>query len=378
MDEKRFYQALDNIAQRNIPETVDVLPMVQKQLRQKKQHYPTRHYPQLAKFAASVLMGLLLMATTVYAVMQWSIHDSALNADLLTEIGLSQTINGTTVQVDWAYADANRIVLAYTMSDAAGQLQRHEATDVVLTDSEGHVYQPVSAFYADFDMPQMLTGNAHFDARIIDNNPESLALQLRVLDAFVFKFSVPFIAGVRIDKQPDIEVNGVKVNLEWAVITPSMTRVYVCYEAPSDELWTPSLQLAFEGQRVAREAGTNYPDFDGIQRRADGRWCRGNIFLAGYEQQPQQITLTITHLQTQHVYSEQNMQRAAEILAGYGIQAIVIRNEVQEEGYLLNIPNPPKDLDVMEQAWQDAMLNMGTPIKGERITGPWAVTVTLP
>lgn len=379
MDEKNLYQALDNIGKRNMPDTLDILPAVQKQVMLRKQRYPSRWYQQSTKLVASVMTCLLLVATTVYAATQWSVHDPALREDMFTEIGLSQTIDDTTVHLEWAYADANRIVLSYSITDEAGELYREQATDVVLTDDMGRQYQPMGAFYADFDVPEMLTGNAHFDASIIDNNPLSLNLQVRLLDDFKFDFSVPFIAGIRIEKQPDIEVNGVRVNLESAVITPSMTRIYLCYESPGHEYWVPGLQLAFDDQRVAREAGADYPDFQPMERREDGRWCRGNIFLASYEELPQEITLTITHLQNAHRYSEENMRRAAEVLAGYGIEAIVMRNEAQtEESYLLSIPNPPDDPDLMEEAWNNAMQDMGDPIKGERIEGPWIITVELP
>lgn len=379
MDEKNLYQVLDNIGKRNMPDTLDVLPAIQKQMMPGKQRYPSRWYQQPAKLVASVMTCLLLVVTTVYAVTQWLVHDPALHEGMLTEIGLAQTIDDTTVHLEWAYADANRIVISYSITDETGELRREQAANVILTDDTGRLYQPIGAFYADFDVPEMLTGNAHFDASIIDNNPPSLDLQFHLLDGFIFDFTVPFISGIHIEKQPDIEVDGVRVNLEWAVITPSMTRVHLCYEAPGDEFWVPGIQLAFDDQHVAREAGASYPDFDTMQRREDGRWCRGNIFLAGYEETPQEMALIVTHLQNRHVYSEENMRRAAEVLAGYGIEAIVMRNEAQvEESYLLSIPNPPDDPDLMEEAWEDAMQNMGDPIKGERIEGPWLITVELP
>jgi len=379
MDEKKLYQVLDNIGKRNMPDTLDILPTVQQQIMQRKQGYPSRWYQEPIKLVASVMTCLLLVATTVYAVTQWSIHDPALNEDIVTEIGLSQTIDDTTVYLEWAYADANRIVLSYSIADESGELRREQATDVVLTDDNELQYQYIGAFYADFDVPEILTGNAHFDASIIEDDPQSLDLQFSVLDRFIFDFTVPFISGVRIEKQPDVEVNGVSVSLEWAVISPSMTRIRLCYEAPGDEFWVPGVQLAFDGQRVALEAGANYPGFSGIRRYEDARWCRDQIFLAGYEEQPQEITVTVTHLQNSHLYSKENMRRAAEILAGYGIEAIVMKNEAQtEESYLLSIPNPPDDAVLMAEAWEDAMQNMGDPIRGERIEGPWIIEVELP
>lgn len=379
MDEQKTYQVLDNIGKRNMPDTLDILPTVQKQIGQRKPQFLPHWYQHPVKLAASVLVCLFLVATTAYAVTRLSIHDPALDQDLITEIGLSQTIDDTTVYLEWAYADANRIVLSYSIADASGELRREQANEIVLSDGEGNRYQPVNAFYADFDVPEMLTGNAHFDASIIENNPQSLDLQLQLLDDFVFDFTLPFIPGIRIEEQPDVIVNGIHANLVEAVITPSMTRVHVCYETPDVEVWVPNIRLSFDGQRVAREVGASYPDFDGLQRRQDERLCRGHIFLAGYKELPEEVTLTITSLQTRHIYSEENMRRAAEVLAEYGIAAVVMRNEAQaEESYLLNIPNPPDNLDLMEAAWEDAMQNMGDPIQGERIEGPWIFTMQLP
>lgn len=379
MDEKKIYQALDHIGQQHMPDTLDVLPAVQQQIFHRTQRYTSRKSQQLARVAASVMISLLFIATTAYAIVQWSSHDPALREDMITEIGQSQTIDGTTVNLDWGYADSNRIVLSYSITDESGQLQREQATDVSLTDAGGRVYQPVSAFYASFDVPEMLTGNAHFDASIIDDNPQSLDLQFSLLNRFFFDFTLPLIADVRIEKQPDVEVNGVRVNLEWAAITPSMTRAYLCYEVPQDEDWSASLKLMFDGQRVAREAGASYPDMNRFQRRDDGRQCRGYIFLAGYDERPQEITLTVSHLQTAHLYSEENMRRAAEVLASYGIEAIVTPNTAQEvESYLLSIPHLPDDLDLVERAWEDAMRQTGEPLQGERIDGPWIITAKLP
>lgn len=379
MDEKNLYHVLDNIGKRNMPDTLDILPRIQKQIAHSKTQYSSRWYQQPAKLIASAMACLLFVTTTVFAITQWSIHDPALHEDMLTEIGLSQTINGTTVDLEWAYADANRIVLSYSISGEAGELQQDQATDVVLTDNDGHIYQYIGAFYADFDVPEILTGNAHFDASMIEGNPQSLDLHLRVLDDFIFDFTVPFLPGIHIQKQPDVEVDGVNVSLEWAIVSPSMTRISLCYEAPQDEFWVPGVQLAFDGQRVAREVGASYPGFSGIRSSEDERWCRDHIFLASYEEEPHEITLTVTHLQNSHLYSEENMIHAAEILAEYGIEAIVMRNEAQaEESYLLSITNPPDNLDLMEEAWNDAMQNMGEPIRGERIEGPWVITVELP
>jgi hypothetical protein len=385
MDKKTLYHALDRIGKRHMPDTLDILPDLQQQMQRRQQRSSLsrwyQHPQHSMKRIATVLVCLLLAVTTTYAVTQLATNDPALYPDMVTPIGASQTIDGTTVSVEWAYADANRIVLSYSMTTETGKLQREQITDVALTDSQGRFYRPVKAFYADLEIPAMLTGNAHFDAGIIDDNPQSLDLQFRVRDNFVFDVTVPFIAGVQVGKQSAVEAGGFNVNLEQAVITPSMTRIRLCYDVPDNQAWMPTVQLAFEGQRVAQEPGAAYPDFDGIQQLDENSRCRGYIFLAHSddERRPQTMTLTVTGLQTGHLYSEESMQRAAEVFARYDIEARIVRNTAQEtESYLLSLPNPPADPDRMEQIWAEAMQQAGEPLIGERIEGPWIITVELP
>lgn len=384
---KNRYHLLDRLAQRHMPDTLDILPALQQQMNQRATPPSRRIASPLVNLrlnsALIAAVVLLLGVGIVYAVAQFAIHDPAIKPDMITEIGQSQTIGDTTVTLDWAYADANRISLAYTISDATGQFEaiddRFKALNIHLTDDQARLYKPISAFYADYDTEALLTVNGHFDASVIDDTPQALNLELTLLDGFTFAFTVPFIASINIDKQPDVVVHDIAFNLEWAVITPSMTRVHVCYEAPGDDVWVPSLALAFDGKQVAREAGASYPDYGMYYKEDIGRWCRTHIFLTQYETLPQTVTLTAGHLQSPHRYSRENMEQMAAVYAEYGIDAVVMRNETSaEESYLLSFAELPEDFDLRDKIEEEARQKMGAPLKGERIEGPWIITLTLP
>ncbi|MCA9893756.1 MAG: DUF4179 domain-containing protein [Anaerolineae bacterium] len=379
MDQKTIHKLLDNIAERNMPASVDILPGLQSQLDKpiRASASPLR-YPSNA--AAILVACLLFVATTVYAIVQLQIQDPALDESMVTQINLSQTIDDIAVTVDWAYADANRIVIAYSMSDEDNPLDAAIPTNQ-LWDSEGHRFLSVPVgYHLDQPLPEMLRGNLHYDASIVKGEPESLDLRLRLRGDFSFEFSVPFIPGVRIVRQPVIENAGLGVNLEWAIITPSMTRVFICYDTPNDDTWVPSLRVEFDGHPIGLEPGAHILGMKTNNEDANGRPCREHFFLDTYDELPNQVTFLVRHLQTATYYSEESMQRAAEVLAGHGIESEVVRNgHLPPVSYILSFTLPPTiDYVEFDRIWDEALLAAGEPLSGESIEGPWEITVDLP
>ncbi|QPC80818.1 DUF4179 domain-containing protein [Phototrophicus methaneseepsis] len=379
MNENTLHRILDDIGKQNIPQDVDIYPAIEARLTaHSKWRFSWR--VMSSRLAASVLIGVLFLATTVYAVTQLNMNDPGLQENMVTVLGLSQTVDDMTVTLDWAYADANRIVVGYSVRGDEEISSEDWRPHLRLTDSTGRQYQPVLGFGANWLTSQKLTSGAYFDALPIENTPESLDLRLSIQAAFVFDFTVPFVAGVRLEGLPPVEVAGLQASLEWAIIAPSMTRTYICYEVPDDPLWAVSganVELSFDDIPVAHGGTAHHPM--GGPRLQDGRQCQEDLFLTTYNERPQTLTLTIISLHTPHRYSQENMHRAAEILGTYGIEADVILNEAQEEeSYMLNIPNPPLDEDLFDKAWEEAMANMGEPLSGERINGPWQLQAEVP
>src|SRR4051812_46636298 len=114
MDEKAFSQILDTLAARHMPPDIDLFPDVQARLKKKRSFIPLLQQ-RPARLVASLVVCLLVVVTTVYAA-QLLVRDPGLRENMVTPLNLSQTKGDVTVTIDWAYADANRIKLAYTVS----------------------------------------------------------------------------------------------------------------------------------------------------------------------------------------------------------------------------------------------------------------------
>ncbi len=222
-------------------------------------------------------------------------------ADLVQELGLSQTVNGVTVTLERAYADANRIVLGLTIKDPHGQ--RYDVHRFTLTDAAGTVFPQTTGFGAagqsDIFGIQLPPGEeAHvlcFDAAAVEGAPAELDLRLAVevrelvlptdtpgpsitsagspaepaepmvveleplpqgavVGTFTFDFSVPFVAGRVAEVNQTVEAAGVAVRLERVVVTPSETRVYLRFDPPGEVEtgWTAIVRLKAPGDVRSR------------------------------------------------------------------------------------------------------------------------------
>jgi len=122
MKDEQLQETLEAIANDAIPEDIDLWEEIEMQLL--KDSMPRRTpFRRLAQVAALVIM-LMTVSTGVYAVVNQIIDDgdetirTLSEADLVTVLDQEQTVDGITLTLDWAYADANRIALAYqTMFD---------------------------------------------------------------------------------------------------------------------------------------------------------------------------------------------------------------------------------------------------------------------
>lgn len=177
-------------------------------------------------------------------------------ANLWQPIDQSQTIDGFTVTVRRAYADANRVIIAYTieMPPEYGPFDI-TAREMRLTTADGtELPWPqygVGYVFGDSNIGSMYS----FDAAAIQGAPAELTLHLTMRDVmavrkdtplpepgttmvdrlphitipgpFEFDFTVPFIAGRVAELNQTVTANGVPLTLERVVVTPSETRTIV-------------------------------------------------------------------------------------------------------------------------------------------------------
>ncbi|MCZ7544229.1 MAG: DUF4179 domain-containing protein [Anaerolineae bacterium] len=215
-------------------------------------------------------------------------------SDLGTELNLSQTIDGYTVTLEWAYADGNRLTVAYTIAGAPG---------VAYTNLEGGSHRllylgppPVelpglfgvgNAFSDDPPYePSQQVGNVSantytFDLTALDPVPDVLDLRLelevtavttlkrtqipdpasadyeafwgRPIGPFVFAFSLPVHSLARVLTAPQTATDqGVAITLARVTVTSSQTRLLLCFEAPDPARhWTLIPRLTTDEETVA-------------------------------------------------------------------------------------------------------------------------------
>lgn len=224
-------------------------------------------------------------------------------AGLAQELDLSQTIDGVTVRLERAYADANVVLVGYTVS---GPEERYFASGGKLTTLSG---QSLPRMFAEGVVPgsDIILGGwrssersaliAAFDASSLNGEPSTISLHLETrvdeppvqgvfqpsTGPFVFDFDVPFHAAKVITVGQTAEAAGVTIGLELVIISPWATRAvlkfYSPYDGPDSCLPIVSLQLpsgvseAESFGHVSRDSSSEYLDyFTGDFTGQHGEW----------------------------------------------------------------------------------------------------------
>ena len=261
--------------------------------------------PRPIAVGATVLAALVLAgaALALGARLQQLINQDAglravFESDLGTELNLSQTIDGYTVTLEWAYADGNRLTVAYTIAGAPG---------VAYTNLEGFSPRLIYLGSPPVELPGLFgVGNAFsddppyepsqqvgnvsantytFDLTALDPVPDVLDLRLelevtavttlkrtqmpdpasadyeafwgRPIGPFVFAFSLPVHSLARVLTEPQTATDqGIAIMLARVTVTPSQTRLLLCFEAPDPaRRWTLIPRLTAGGEAVAGGGG---------------------------------------------------------------------------------------------------------------------------
>ncbi len=337
MNEQRIIQALHESAKQAIPADLDLWPAIRARLQPRRQPSPW------AKLTPAARLGLALLILTLFLAMSAGVYavapilsrafqmDDGLRyiewAKLGQEVNLSQTVDGFTVTLQRVYADANRIVIGYTVSSPPGQRYANfHLTQARLIDDKGTVFS--SGVIGVGAGVEAGTGGYvdSFDAAGVQGTPDVLHLRLvtnldiiplvtaqvspivtrksedpsvtiaevlpqpkgPIIGPFTFDFSVAFIPGRVVQVQQTVEKSGIAVRLERVVVTPSETRAILCLKTPSGEPmhWTPIVGLAARGK--SSHAGA----ISGGSEIGESGCYRYSVFFSYYDQ-PGEWTLTV-------------------------------------------------------------------------------------
>jgi hypothetical protein len=245
-------------------------------------------------------------------------------------IDLSQTIDGTTIGLQRAYADANRIILGYTITQ--GDATPYQVA-IRVSDDHGTVFPDLGAAgsgsvdgqageVSSFDtaavagMPaelhlhvvMTLTPLITGAARAADTPPPQTprtAMASAALERagpprgpFTFDVTVPFLAARVAEVHRTVLAAGIPLTLERLIVTPSETRAIVRFTPPTsagNTDWTPIVALEasdWASTATGHPQGALGPEL--VQRLADGSWIYR--FLDALDDKSGPWTVSVTEL----------------------------------------------------------------------------------
>lgn len=343
MKEQRVVQTLQEIAEREVADSVDLWPAIQARLQ------PRRRRSRWAQLRPTTRLGwaflamalLLAMSTMAYAVVpivsRLFQQEAGLShierVGLSQEIDLSLTIDGITVTLERGYADINRIVLGYTIHAADGR--RYDPYSIRLSDANGAVLLPMIGMgvtgqsdVMEISLPPGEGGFVlSFDAADLQSMPSILDLHLEIelkefvlplnepdlppaqenlsappvvtvagttamhegalVGPFTFDFGLPLSSGHTIEVQQTVEAAGVALELKRVVVTPSETRALLCIESPGHE---------WEDWAVVATLGTEAGQAENAWSANSEEDCALHSFLPPLDEQEGDWTLTVTEV----------------------------------------------------------------------------------
>ncbi len=394
MNEKLLHELLTEIAEQEVKDDMNLWPKIQSQLNTPLSRR-TRSTLSVLKFA-TVLALMLVVTAAAYAIYQGiRMGDSGLEAvnqeNLVTHLNMTQVVDGITVTLNYAYADANRIVVDYAASGTA------EPEDNVsgfifylatLTDNQGHEFVGLNGAGGGGggggggSEPGGLTSfgagmQGHYDASIIEDAADNLNLMLELAfgvtyqdgsfgepSRAVFEFAIPFNPGTTIDTAQTISTSDVDMTLRKIVIAPSLTRLELCHNAPGEREWLIYGKLAINGEEVVAE---DYLMGAAAAPMDDRTPCWALNLPEALDKQRGDWTLTITALR---IVGTEDREVVAEILErDYGILVTLQPGG----GYTYDTPTEEAGRELIFETLDQVILE-----NLEAINGPWVFEVQVP
>ena len=164
----------------------------------------------------------------------------------LTNVHLAKTTGPYTVTLQKLYADANNIVVGYTIDSTNVDPYSALSAWPTLTVIPGGQTLQVSL--------AILTNNArsvavlaYFDAASIQEDPQQLNLRIAIpvgKSTTTFNRATPFQAGKTVEVNQTVTSNGHSLTLDRVVITPSETRTYLITHPDTTLILSGSLSAA--------------------------------------------------------------------------------------------------------------------------------------
>ncbi len=373
----------------------------------------------------SLVIALFLLPGATSLAQENPIWTAAQQADLVSEIGQSQTIGDVTLTLNWAYVDPQRLAVNYTVETTDADLNLFDifspySSYPILGDTEGSNFSYSTANFEAGDTANKRTATVEYysqavrpgkgtDEWIIDNDyfathfdmlpatmtmrfeltlggftvddtfyiPESSTLKIgdtvEPIGPFQFEFSASIHPELVIEPNQSIEARGLNMTLESVSITPMQTTARVCYDMPDSQDWMPKATLTLDGEiGMLTSMSITVPKQD-LALETEHR-CRDLSFQAFHETAPDVLTLDIGSLATSMMEGPAEWEQIKQVLAGQGID-IQVNFETSPQGGggigidILEIPEGVDFNDAVDAAREEL---------GKIMRGPWTFTLDLP
>jgi len=148
---------------------------------------------------------------------------------LAQQYDLSQTIDGVTAKLEYAYTDMNTAIVGVSVEGS----DRNSSFRLYMQDGR----ELDGSFATATERGEWVWS---FEMPVIDGNPSSLNLHMEISvskdkEPFIFDFEVPYYDGKIVNVGQTVEAEGVNVELESLFISPSETRAILYISPQTDE-----------------------------------------------------------------------------------------------------------------------------------------------
>jgi len=306
---------------------------------------------------------------------------------------VSQTLDGVTVKIDWAYVDESRVAIQYTISglDWPDGSYMDSSTQIhmsipELTNFQFGGFGGALGGYASPSERGVITGTSDqglstgiWDA---DNFPSvNLGVVFPVAgpaDAgtFQFEFTVPVVSGSRHVENIDqtIIASNVSMTLKSLILSPSHAEALVCFQMPSAIDWgLTASKLNLRGREYPFSGGglaTEKADLNSALTSPER--CNNVGFDIAFDARlDTSVTLTVPYLQASipEMVTDEMVDRANQRLADEGI---LFEYKILDHGaniIVLERPDGSTDPEIFPLIWNAL---------AEQYEGPWVFTVEFP
>jgi hypothetical protein len=378
-DESRIRRALQEIASDGVRGHADLWEKIRSDL-DGSSGAPAK---QKIKFSYRlIIIAALLVLTTAFAFYLFSdpglqaadnaglvkhLHQTALPTvfsqvpDQLVPSGVaSQTENGITVTLNWAYADELRVAWQLTITGLALP-QGSDPGDTICTpylktdqgiplkvesimdeqvfnDQPGSPREITYVIYKDIDTNRYDHLDIHLDLTIgpcgdwwnfsqASLVPGPTPTPVPLIGNYHLNFSVPVNAGKKNSVDQSVTAGGIEMRLEDITFTPSYTLARLCYQVPqvaslagdlswlhTADNWTPEL-ITLTPNKNGNAYNANYFKIVGDQKNESGETCADVGFPVSVDPISSAVVLTVSNLE--------NYESTATILENKSVQKII-------------------------------------------------------